>query len=305
MSNLAYIMRRVASLLVTAWAIFTLTFIYIVFTPFTEEMFAGDQVPAAPTDPLFDQYVQWLGWFLTIWETPVIDPIVNHLSFTLAYLLPAMVIAIVVGIGIRIYTIGREGARLDAYVSAVTLVAVSIPVFLLALAMRSTLLVPFFELFSTVRIYERSVGPLATPNLIAALWPMIAMGVFLIAVQLRYTGDTLKQYAAEPFVKTARGKGASNWRVGRHIFQYAAIPLLTVFFTEMLGTVVLGVFMVEYIFGVPGIGELTINAVLGHDLPLVLSITLLTVFVGVFANFVQDIAYLVFDPRVEFEGAGS
>lgn len=302
MSRLAYLTRRVAGLVVTAWVMFTLTFIYVAVTPSADEMFASDQVPVAVSDPLLDQYVQWLGWFLTIWKTPVIEPILDHLSYTAAYLVPAMTVAIVVGVGVRVYTVGRESTRLDAYISAVTLVAVSIPVFLLALAMRTTLLGPFFEVFGTVRIYHRSSGSLAPPNLAAALWPMTAMGIFLVAIQLRYAGDVLKEYASDDFVKTARAKGASSWRVGRHIFRYAAIPLVTVFLTDMLGMVVLGVFMVEYIFGVPGIGELTIHAVFGKDLPLILSLTLLTVLIGIIANFAQDVAYLVFDPRVEFEG---
>jgi peptide/nickel transport system permease protein len=228
-------------------------------------------------------------------------PILEHLSVTAAYLAPAIVFAVVVGVGIRVYTVGREGATLDSFVSAVTLVAVSIPVFLLALALRETLLIPFFDVVGTVRIYDRSVGAFAARNLLAALWPATAMGLFLVAVQLRYAGDILQQYASADFVRMARAKGAGSWRVGRHVFRHTAIPLVTVFFTDMLGMVILGVFVVEYIIGVPGLGELTIEAVLEQDLPLVISLAVLTVLAGVVANFAQDVAYMLFDPRVEFE----
>ena len=114
-------------------------------------------------------------------------------------------------------------------------------------------------------------------------------------------GEELGEYVSATFVKTTRAKGAGIWRVGRHIFRNAAIPLLTVFFGDMLGMVVLGVFVVEYVTHVPGIGELVIDAVLNQKLPLLLSVSLLSVMAGLAANFAQDVAYALFDPRVEFE----
>lgn len=300
MNRAPFLLRRIAGFVATVWVMFTLAFAYIILTPFTQGMLTSDQVPTSPSDTVFDQYLAWLGWLLTIWDEPVVDPILDHFAYTAAYLGPAILFAIVGGIAIRVYTIGREDRRLDSYVSAVTLVAVSIPVFLLALALRSTLLVPFFEFLGTVRIYDRSKGALVGRNLIAALWPITAMGVFLIAVQLRYAGDVLKEYASADFVKTARAKGGGSWQVGRHIFRQTAIPLLTTFFTDMLGMVVLGVFVVEYIIGIPGLGELTLDALLSQNLPLILSLAMLTVLIGILANFAQDVAYMLFDPRVKF-----
>ncbi|WP_227134686.1 ABC transporter permease [Halorubellus salinus] len=299
MSRVAYLLRRSAGLALTVWAAFTLVFAYIVLTPFTEGLLASEQVPASPSDPLLAQYVDWLAWLVTIWDDPILGTVLGHLSYTVAYLVPALVFAVVVGVATRVYTIGREGTTLDSYVTAVAIVAVSIPVFLLALAMRETLLVPFFEVFDTIRIYDRAEGAFSARNLKAALWPTPVMALFLAAIQLRYAGDILEQYASADFVRVARAKGAGSWQVGRHIFRHTAIPLLTVFFTDMLGMLVLSVFVVEYIFGVPGIGELTIEAILAQDLPLVLALVVLTVLTGVLANFVQDIAYLLYDPRVD------
>lgn len=300
MSRLPFLLRRVVSPLVTVWGVFTLAFAYIVFTPFTEGLLQSGQLGISATDSLFDQYLAWLGWVLTIWDAPVVDPILTHLTYTATYLVPASALAIAAGVGIRIYTVGTEDGRSDAVAAAVAIVAVSIPVFLFAVGLREVFLVPFFRTFSTVNIYERSLGALAPRNLLAALWPTAAMGLFLTGVQLRYAGDVLQEFASAEFVRTARAKGASSWRVGRHIFRNAAIPLLTVIFTDMLGMVVLGVVLVEYILGIPGVGELMLEALLAQDLALVLSLALLTVFVGIFTNFVQDVAYLLFDPRVDF-----
>jgi len=174
-------------------------------------------------------------------------------------------------------------------------------VFVLALAMREHLLVSFFERVGTVRIYDRSVAAFARRNLLAALWPTSVMALFLTAVQLRYAGDSLQQYADADFVRLVRAKGAGTWTVGRHVFRQAAIPLVTVFLTDMLGTVLLAVFVLEYVFGVPGLGELVIEAVLAQQLPVVLGIAVLIVLTGVLANYAQDVAYMLFDPRVEFD----
>lgn len=300
MSRLAFLARRTAGLVVSVWVVFTLSFLYIAFTPFTEGTLASERVGVSPLDPLTTQYVDWLAWLVTIWDDPVVATMLDHLAFTAVYLVPSVAFAVVAGVGIRVYSVGREGARVDTYVSAFTLLAVSLPVFLVALFLRYTFMVPFFEALGTVRIYDRSVGPFATRNLLAAVWPVAAMGLYLFAVQLRYAGDLLQEYAGADFVKTARAKGGSSVQVGRHIFRNTAIPLLTVFFTDMLGMVVVGVFLVEYIVGIPGLGELTIEAVLQQNFPLIVSLAVLTVLVGVLANFAQDVAYTLFDPRVEF-----
>lgn len=150
-------------------------------------------------------------------------------------------------------------------------------------------------------LHQRPADALAGRNLVAALWPISAMGLCLVAVQLRYACDVLQEYAPADFVKTARGKGAGSWQAGPHVFRHTAVPLVTVFFTDMLGMVVLGVFVVEFIVGIPGLGELTIDAVLAQTLPLVLSLAVLTVLAGVLANFAQDVAYVLSDPRVEFD----
>lgn len=301
MERLRAIGRRALGVLVTVWLVFTLTFAYVVATPFARQGLTGEGAPTSPTAPLWNQYLDWLAWMVTIWDQPVFGVILDHLSYTAVYFVPAVVFAIVVGTALRAYTIAREGNRADVAVSAVTIVGVSIPVFLLALFLRESFLVDYMRLFDTVRIYHRAEGALSPLNLRAALWPMVPMGVYLLAVQSRYTGDLLGEYASAEFVKTARMKGGGTWSVARHMFRNNAIPLLTLFFTDMLGMVVVGIVAVEYVVGAPGIGELTIDAVVARDVRLVLSLSVLTVAVGVVANFVQDVAYLLADPRVAFD----
>lgn len=302
MSRLRYVGRRLVGVGVSVWAVFTLAFVYVAYTPTQERALTGEGAPAAASDPLATQYVDWLLWFLTIQDEPVMATIVEHVQFTAAYLVPGLLFAVACGVGVRMYTVARERSGADRAVDAVTLLAVSIPVFLLAYAFREWMLPVYIAEFGYYDIYKPELGPFAYRNLVGAAWPASVMGVYLLAIQLRYAGEELRAYVTADFVKTARAKGAGPLRVGRHVFRNAAIPLLTLFFTDMLGMVVVGIFVVEYITYVPGIGQLMIDALLAGDLRLMLAVAVLTVVAGVLTNFAQDVAYLLFDPRVDPDG---
>jgi peptide/nickel transport system permease protein len=300
-TRLRFFGRRLGAVSVSVFTVFTLSFFYIVFAPYKDTPLSYDQVPASRTDPLLTQYLDMIGWFLTIWDDPVLSQILEGLQYTSAYLVPALVFAIVAGISIRIYTVSAEGDRLNVLTDGFTLFAISVPIFFLAYLLRRWFLPRYFSLLGTPRIYDPTLGPFTIRNLQATVWPVSAMALFLVAIQLHYAGEELREYISAEFVKTARAKGVSRFRVGRHVFRNTAIPLLTLFFTDMFGVMVIGVFVIEYITHVPGIGELTIQAVLRGDLPLMLGLTVLFVMAGVIANFLQDIAYQLFDPRVQLE----
>lgn len=300
MSDRSFLLRRAAGTVVSVWVVFTLAFAYVKVTPGLGSAVSGSGI-ASPDDSLLVEYVDWLVWFATIWDAPVTAPILESLPYTLAYLVPGLAFAVVAGTGVRVYTVASEGNRLERLTDGFTLLAVSIPTFLLAYCLRWWLLPHYFSLLNDVRIYDPLLGPLSLRNLQATVWPASVMGLYLFAVQLRYSGEELREYLSAEFVKTARAKGAGVWRVGRHIFRNAAIPLLTLFFTDMLGMMTVGVFVVEFVTHVPGVGELAMNAVLDQNLALVFSLALLSVLAGVFINFLQDVAYALFDPRVEFD----
>lgn len=301
MTRLRFIGRRVAGFTVSVLTVFTLAFVYVLLMPYNEGALYGESVPASASDTLLIQYLDWLWWFLTIWDDPVMVLIVESAKYTAVYLVPAILLAMLAGTAIRVYTVAADDGRLDRLTDAVTIFLVSIPVFLIAYMLRHWFLPTYFDLLDAFRIYDPTVGPFGVRNLYAAVWPITAMGVYLLAVQLRYAGAILREFADAEFVKTARAKGAGTWRVGRHIFRNTAVPLLSLFFTDLLGMVIVGVFVVEYITHVPGLGDLLIRAVLEQNVALLLALAVLSVIVGVVANFLQDIAYLVYDPRVKME----
>jgi|GEM_PF-3527938 len=306
MGRRAFLLRRLAGFVVSVWAVFTALFCYFQVIPYTGSgtSVGGPEsdvtVPVSQSDPLLTQYVDWVTWLLTLPDA-VLDPIVRAAGFTLAYLLPAMALAVVFGTVLRVYSVASDGTLLDRSLDATALVGLSIPAFLIAFLFGRFLLIDYLSLLGRLGVYDHTAGPFSTTNLTAALWPGLGMTAFLVAVQLHHAGEQLRTYAAEPFVKTARAKGLSDWRIGYHLFRNTAITLLSALLTEMYGMVLVGVFTVEFVARTPGLGELIIEAVLGSQLPLILGLSLLFVLVGVVATFLEDLAFAVTDPRVTFE----
>jgi peptide/nickel transport system permease protein len=292
---------RLFELLVSLVVVFTGVFLYILYSPAKHTELNYDAVPVSATDPRVDQYVGLFGWLLTLWDAQVWGPIVESAQYTLVYLVPALVFAVVAGIGIRLYSIAAEGNRLNFAVDGVTLVAISIPVFILAYFLRGAVLQGLYDITGTFRLYDSTKPPYALRNLLYALYPMSVMTLYLVAIQLHYAGEELREYVAAEFVKTARAKGVSRLQLGRHVFRNTAIPLLSVFFTDMLGMVVLAIVVIEYITKVPGLGALLVEAFLQADLGLMLTLSVFILLAGVVSNLLQDVGYELFDPRVRFD----
>jgi peptide/nickel transport system permease protein len=118
---------------------------------------------------------------------------------------------------------------------------------------------------------------------------------------MRYSRAEALEYVHAEFVKTARAKGASNWRtLTRHILRPAMVPLMTIFIADILGLFFAGAFFVEVVFQIPGLAQLAFNAIINQDTALVMGTTLIPVFIFVVGNLLQDIAYTVLDPRIDY-----
>ncbi|USZ67959.1 ABC transporter permease [Halorussus salilacus] len=325
MSRRSFVLRRLAGMVLTVWAVLTTAFAVVVFTTdpaetrIVQSASMSGEDPSEAVDaylaatnqnvPVSERYVDWLvglakldlGWSYTR-EAAVTTLLADHVAFTLVYFLPALAFAVIGATGIRLYTGAAEDTRLDRLTDGLSYVAVSVPVFLFAYAVKWWVLPAYFVATNDEIAYTATAGPLAPGNLQAAVFPATVMGLYLFGIQLRYAGAELGEYASAEFVKTARGKGSSVWRVGRHMLRNAVVPLASVFFTDLFGMVLLAVYVVEVIASVPGLGGLTVNVMTGgHDLPLMLGVVLLPALVGVVANFLRDVGYALFYPRVELE----
>jgi ABC-type dipeptide/oligopeptide/nickel transport systems, permease components len=136
-------------------------------------------------------------------------------------------------------------------------------------------------------------------NLLWLALPGVVLATHLVAAYFRYTRSEAQESLRERYVTFLRSKGADSRRVARHVFREAAVPLVTLFVTELIGVLLVTVFVVEVVFEVPGVGRLAYLALERRDIELVMVLTVLFALVGIVANVVQDVAADTLDARID------
>ena len=249
-------------------------------------------------DPLGERYVGWLVDMTTLdWGTsfnqgePVMTLIARALPRTLLYVLPAMAFALVGGIGIGLYSATNQGTVFARLGAGVAYVGLGVPNFWLAGLLLFVFTVPLGQ-------YGEATVP-GWPFLKGVVLPGLVLGTSLLAGQARYARAESAEYVNAEFVKLLRAKGASGWTIGRHLLRNAAVPLLSLFFADLLVIVALNIYVLEVVFGIPGLGQLSYGAIQDRDLPLILGTVMVLVIAGILGNLAQDVAYRVLDPRIE------
>ena len=267
---------------------------------------------AAQAEPLSGQFTEWAVRLLTLdlgtvemldGPVSISSVIVDSLVFTLLYLIPAAIIAIIAGTLVQLLSVAVERRDLTKKTTLLAAAVVATPVFLFVYVVQLYLPVFSYRLTGSVINlgYVSTKGPFVPRNLRAALWPFFTMTFYLFAIQVRAAGTDLEQYAGEPFVKTARAKGIGLLGICRHVFPHSAARLLTLLSSEMLGVVLVGLYVVEWVTKTPGFGTLTIDAVGSRHPGLVFGVIMLPVGLVVAVNFLQDAYYTLLDPRVNSE----
>ena len=124
------------------------------------------------------------------------------------------------------------------------------------------------------------------------------MGVPGIAGITRIMRASTLDVLGQDFIRTARAKGLSEWRVNSgHVFQNAMIPIVTILAFSFAGLIG-GAFITETILGIPGIGRFAVDSIFDRDYPVIMAITLIGSIAFVIANLIADISYAFIDPRI-------
>ena len=252
--------------------------------------------------PVEQRYARWLIDITTLdWGVspshgrPVITVIGERLPFTVAYVIPAMVVSALVGIALGAVTALRQGSLIDRFGTTAAYVGLGIPNFWLASVLLLELTYKRDVLSTSV---SPSLGPFSPANLEAMVLPMVVLSTSLIAGQLRYARAESLEYTGEEFIRLVKAKGHSGWGIARHVLRVAAAPLLSLFFVELLAVLIVNIYVLEFVFDLPGFGLLSYEAIQRRDLPLLLGTTMIVAFIGIAANLLQDGLYTVLDPRV-------
>jgi peptide/nickel transport system permease protein len=216
-------------------------------------------------------------------------------TFALATL--TIILSIVAAVPLGVLAAWRHGGWLDRFLMGFSVLGFSIPVFVLAylLIWLVSLQLGWLPVQGYVRISEGFF--LFLKHLIL---PSITLSFIYVALIARVTRASVIEALGEDYIRTARAKGLPEIRVlVRHALANAAVPIVTVI---GIGIAILigGVVVTESVFAIPGLGRLTVDAVLARDFPTIQGVILFFAFVYVAVNLLIDLSYVFLDPRIRY-----
>lgn len=319
-----YVARRLCWAFVASLLILTVTFGLLAASPDPQASQAALDAAQSGNDPeeaqqlleerrgsdrsLSAQYVEYVvGMYTLDWgqsfhyEEDVVSVIGDAWIYSAMIVVPATVLAVLIGFSIGIYSATHQYSRLDYLATGVAFVGISVPNFWLAimLILFFVVVVPIPELVK----YNTSNPILSWANVVNLVLPVFVLTTAAIASQMRYARAEALEYVEADFVKAARAKGVDEPMLTyRHVFRPSMVPLVTILIGDLVGIVFATAYVVEYVFSIPGLGLISYNAIVNNDTPLVLATTLIPVVIAILGNLAQDVAYTVLDPRIDYEG---
>jgi ABC-type dipeptide/oligopeptide/nickel transport system permease component len=249
--------------------------------------------------PLWVQYGAYMGRLVrgdlgTSFQRrqPVSKVLAERLPNTIMLALAATTLQVTLGAAAGILAALRRGRLLDHGTIALTLVGISAPTFL------TGLLLQYWLAYRLRWLPLDGIGASSSEQLRSLVLPALTLGLSGAAYYARFVRDEMIVILNQDYVRTAIAKGLPRWRVVMvHGASNALMPLLTIIGMD-LGAMMGGAIVTEKLFRWPGIGSLSVDAVLARDAPLVMGIVLITSVAIVTANLVVDLLYAVLDPRV-------
>ena len=254
--------------------------------------------------PIPVQFAIWFGNVLQgdlgesfFFKKPVAELIAQRIEPTLALALTTIVVAVVIAVPLGTLAAWRHGGWLDRALMGFSTLGFSIPVFVLAYLL--IWLVSMKLGWLPVQGYRR-VAEGVGPFLRHLILPSLTLAVIYVALIARVTRAAVSEALAEDFVRTARAKGLPERRVLiHHALANAAVPIVTVIGIG-LALLIGGVVVTESVYAIPGLGRLTVDAVLARDFPTIQGVILLFSAAYVLVNLLIDLSYLALDPRIRY-----
>jgi peptide/nickel transport system permease protein len=258
--------------------------------------------------PLVTQFWIWfsnamhgdLGYSFYL-NKPVVELIVQRIEPTVSLAAGTLVLAVLVGVPLGTLAAWRMGGLLDRLLSGFSVAGFSVPVFVVgyvliyvfSIELRWLPVQGYRHLFGAQR---QGVGAWAYQLVL----PWITLATIYVALIARVTRASVSEALTEDYIRTARAKGIAESAVLlRHALANAAVPIVTVI---GIGVALLigGVVVTETVFAIPGLGSLTVDAVLNRDFPVIQGVVLFFSVLYVLINLGVDLSYLVLDPRIRY-----
>ena len=311
----AYLIRRILATIPVMAVVAIFVFLLLYLTPGDPAVvIAGDY--ARPQDierirealglnkPLYVQFFTWVGNVLTgdlgisiFSNLPVAKLISQRPEPTLLLALCTTIFAVIIAVPMGVLAAWKAHTWIDRTVMVIAVTGFSVPVFVIGYV-----LMWIFSLslgWFPVQGYK-PIGDGIGPFLGSIALPTLALGLVYIALIARMTRASVMEVLTEDYIRTARAKGASNRTIlMKHALKNASVPIVTIIGVGV-ALLIGGVVVTESVFNIPGLGRLTIDAVLRRDYPIIQGVILVFSGIYVLVNLLIDLSYTFLDPRIRY-----
>ncbi len=311
----AYVTRRILAtipvMLIVAFCVFSLLYIA---PGDPAAIIAGDQATPADVEriraslgldrPFLVRFGEWLWQILhgdlgtsIFTNLPVSHMIAQRIEPTISLMLLAIVFAVAAAIPLGVLAAWKHGTWVDQAVMVLAVFGFSTPVFVVGYLLAYVFALQFNWL--PVQGFN-SLSTGIVPFLRNMALPTLALGLVFIALLARITRATMLDVLNQDYVRTAKAKGVGQRAVlFVHALKNAAVPIITVI-GNGVALLIGGAVLTESVFAIPGLGRLTLDAILRRDYPVIQGVVLLFSFSYVVVNLLVDLAYTLFDPRIRY-----
>jgi peptide/nickel transport system permease protein len=316
-----YIIKRLLYTVIIAWGILTITFILLRIGPGSPadkylanmgargqnvaEVQAAIEARYGLNKPLYAQYGEYMfnlvrgdwGWS-TSTSMPVMQLLGRHWIYSFQLVLLSFLFASFFGILIGIYSAVKQRTRTDYIATFLSFIGISIPSFWLGIML---ILVFGVKLGWFKTYYDTGLPILSLANLKALVLPVLSLSTGMMAGYTRYARSSTLDNLRLDFVTAARAKGLPERTVIlKHVFRNAMLPIITIILCDLGAIVFGGAYLTEIVFGIPGLGRISFNAVFADDYAVVVAVTLIGATLVLVTNLVTDIIYTYLDPRIRY-----
>lgn len=310
-----YILRRVLSTLPVLAIVAVLVFLMLRLTPSdpaaiiagdyaSSEQIEGIRERLGLNEPILKQFIIWISGVLQgdfgesfFYKKQVAELIGERLEPTLSLSLITILLVVLVAVPLGVIAAHNHGTWIDRFVMGFSVLGFSIPVFVVGYILIYVFAVTLDWL--PVQGYQRIRDGVGGWMLRLVL-PAMTLSVVFIAFIARMTRTSVLEVLNEDYIRTARAKGQTEIKVlVRHALANAAVPILTIIGLTV-AILIGGVVVTESVYTLPGLGLLTVDAVLARDYPTIQAVILLFSFAYVLINLLVDVAYTFLDPRIRY-----
>lgn len=301
---LKYILKRLLISIVTIWAVATVCFFLLRLLPGNPfilqnplDMKNAEKMMAfyGLDRPLWEQYISYLdnllhldfGYSLTHVGRSVNDVIVQYFPITAQLGMQALLLGMPLGMLLGIVSAVWRGGKFDYSCQIGAVISTSIPSFVLAAVMQLVF-----------GVYLKWFPVSQWLSFRHTILPTIILSLGIIAGNCRSMRTLMLEVGRQDYLKTAKSKGISNVRiVVFHQIRNAILPMITNLGLEVAG-LLMGSFIIEKVFSIPGLGNYFVTSITGLDYTMTLGLVVFQATIVVFANFIVDLLYGLIDPRV-------